>query len=128
VAFLWGLVEAVPNLDTRPIKPLALMIKSLAKPEDIIVSYGLYYQDLPVYTQRLVKIVDWQNELKFGLDHQPSAANILIGSPTFWQLWGGPQRVFAVMDKDDYKSNEKQHRLHVLAQHDDDYLVSNQIE
>jgi hypothetical protein len=126
IALLWSLVAAMPVFDLRPIKPLALALNALAKPQDIVASYGLYYQDLPVYTKRIVLIVDWKNELSFGYAHQNSAKHWMIEASQFWKIWQGPQRVFALMDEDDYQRSSKSFKIFVLAKHDDDLLVSNQ--
>lgn len=126
VLLLWSFVAVVPYFDLRPVKTLALKINQLAKPNDIVASYGLYYQDLPVYTQRLVLIVNWRNELSFGYAHQASAKERMIDAEQFWQLWQKPQRMFAVIDQEDYQRFSKQYPMHVLATHDDDLLISNQ--
>jgi len=128
ILFLWSLVATIPYFDQRPIKPLALLINQYAKPNDVVASYGLYYQDLPVYTQRLVLIVDWKNELEFGSQHQANANHYLIDQQQFWKIWQSPQHVFAVMDKDDYQHLQSKYKLYLVAQHAQDYLVSNQSE
>jgi 4-amino-4-deoxy-L-arabinose transferase-like glycosyltransferase len=125
ILLLWNLVAAIPAFDLRPIKSLALHINQLAKPNDIVASYGLYYQDLPVYTQRLVLIVNWKNELSFGYAHQPDAKERMIDQDTFWKIWQQPQRVFAIMDQNDYQIFSKKYPMHVISTHDDDLLVSN---
>jgi 4-amino-4-deoxy-L-arabinose transferase-like glycosyltransferase len=125
VLLLWSLIAAIPAFDLRPIKSLALQIKQLAKPNDIVASYGLYYQDLPVYTKRLVLIVSWKNELSFGYAHQPDAKERLIDQDDFWKIWQQSQRVFAVMDQNDFQNVSKKYPMYVIGTHDDDLLVSN---
>ena len=124
--WLWGLVAAAAAFDMRPIKSLALIIKAQAKPDDIIASYGLYYQDLPVYTQRQVLIINWKNELTFGYNHQSSAKNWMMDQEQFWPLWKGQKRIFAVMDESDYVKWSQQYPMIVLAKHANDFLVTNQ--
>lgn len=126
VLFLCGLLLAIPAFDLRPIKSLALEINRLAKPEDVVASYGLYYQDLPVYTQRLVLIVNWKNELSFGYAHQADAKNRMLDQDAFFKIWHSPKRVFAIMDQNDYSKLSKRYVIHVIDMHDDDLLVSNQ--
>lgn len=127
VIFLWCLVAMVPNFDLRPIKPLAVLVKQLAKPGDVIVNYGEYHQDLPAYSGHFVLIVNWINELAFGAAHQPSAKNILLSPEQFWLLWQKPVRVIAVMGDDDYQREKKQHVIYLLARSHNNLLVSNQL-
>lgn len=126
VIFLWCFVAFAPHFDSRPIKPLALLAKQLAKPDDLIVSYGEYHQDLPVYTERLVLIVNWLNELTFGAAHQSSAQNRLLDSAQFWSLWKKPQRILAIMSEEDYRAEQKHYHMHLLMQSNNNVLVSNQ--
>ncbi|GJM06472.1 MAG: glycosyl transferase [marine bacterium B5-7] len=85
--FYLGLIAGMRHLDTRSIKPLALTINRDAKPSAEIFSYVDYYQDLAPYTKRRINIVDWRNELAFGLAHQPEAAEWMIDTPTFIKRW-----------------------------------------
>jgi len=125
ILFLWSLIASVPHIDHRSIKPLALEINRVIQPGDIIASYGNYAQDLPVYTKQLVWIVDWTNELTFGLAHQPQAKNWVFEPSLFWQRWEGKKRIFALMDKDDYNANKDKYRIFVLATDANNMLVSN---
>ena len=51
----------------RSVKDLATVIRSEIRPGDAVAVYHDYYQDLPVYLQRDVKIVGWNGELQhFG--------------------------------------------------------------
>lgn len=123
--FCWSLVLAVPALDTRPIKELALNLKALAGPNDWIVSYGTYYQDLPFYMQRRVIIVDWQNELTFGLEHQPEARQWLLRAKDFWQQANHTQTpIFMVMDHKLYQALRHDHpKLQLINSQGSDVLV-----
>jgi 4-amino-4-deoxy-L-arabinose transferase-like glycosyltransferase len=127
VIFLGCFLFSVPNFDLRSVKPLALMIKQLAKPGDVVVNYGEYHQDLPVYSQHLVLIVNWINELEFGAQHQLSAKERLINPEQFWLLWQKPHRVFAIMDVNDYQAAlHHHHAIRVLAKYYNHLLISNQ--
>ncbi len=123
--FLWGVVITAPQFDERPIKSLVLHLKHIIQPTDVVASYGLYYQDLPVYLQRLVLIVNWKNELSFGYDHQSDAKERLLTQEAFWPIWDGQKRVFAIMDDSDFEKQRTHHHFHIIARHDDDLLVEN---
>jgi len=127
IIFLWCLLAVVPNFDLRPIKSLAIQVKQLAKPGDIIANYGEYHQDLPVYSGHFVVIVNWINELEFGAAHQPSAKNILLSSEQFWALWQKPTRVIAIMSNEDYQQEKKRHVIYRIDEIHNNLLVSNQL-
>ncbi len=124
--FLWG---GASSANERSIKPLALMIKSLLikNPEAMVVNYGDYHQELPYYTQRLVMIVGWKNELTFGFEHQKAARHQLIESPRFWQLWHSKQRLYVVMGAKSYATHchQEQRHCYFIAQTANDVLISN---
>lgn len=68
--FWFAIFMATPALDTRTVLPLALYLKTHSKPQDEIIAYNNYYQDLPFYLQKRISIVNWRNELSFGMQHQ----------------------------------------------------------
>jgi 4-amino-4-deoxy-L-arabinose transferase-like glycosyltransferase len=49
------------------IKKFAQYINKIKKDDQILVSYKSYFQDLPVYTQQIITIVDVGGELDFGI-------------------------------------------------------------
>lgn len=117
---------AMPKADTRSIKSLALSIKTHLAPGDEVVTYENYYQDLPFYLQRRIIIVDWQNELEFGMHHQDTSS-WMIPQITFWQLWQSNKRIYMLTDSDTYASLKKagQYKLYLIAQTPGDVLLVN---
>ena len=112
----------------RSIKPLALRINTLLikHPEAKVINYGDYHQDLPYYIHRLVMIVDWQNELSFGLENQSQARTRLIDSARFWQYWDSQECVYVVMDAKVYRAMFHDGRqAYLLDQTINDVLISN---
>lgn len=120
-------IVAVPYVETRSIKPLAMKLQPLLTAQDEVVSYGIYFQDLPFYLRRKVTIVDWTNELTFGMAHQ-DARQWMINTAEFIKRWRSQQRLFAVMSKNSYDifQKEKQLKLYLVAETTDNVLVSNQ--
>jgi hypothetical protein len=116
-----------PNVSGRSVKPLAEVLNVQLKryPNAQVINYGNYHQDLPYYIQRLVTIVDWRNELTFGYEHNPEAKNWLIDSATFWQEWQNGNRAYAIMSVNDYKQYAPDHLMFVLAQANNNVLVTN---
>jgi 4-amino-4-deoxy-L-arabinose transferase-like glycosyltransferase len=127
--FLVSMVMAVPYVDTRSVKPLAAVLKPLLKTGDEVAVYELYYQDLPFYLRQKVTIVEWHNELDFGLRHQPEANEWMISYDTFWKRWDSPRRIFLVISQKRFEhvlKTNPQRKFHIIAETLDDVLVSNQ--
>lgn len=86
--FLLIILAAMPAIDTRTILPLANQLTLILMPTDEVITYNQYYQDLPFYLQRRITILNWRNELSYGMQHQDTHA-WMINDQTFWQRGGG---------------------------------------
>lgn len=116
---------AVVAIDTRSIKPLAMVLKEKLKPTDEIVAYHRYYQDLPFYFQRRVTVVDCRGELDFGMQHQDTN-QFMIDDANFWRRWHEKKNVYAVMSVEAYEALKQNHPdMHLLASTKDNVLVGN---
>ena len=109
-AWLFSLILIIvaPKYDTRTILPLAEKIKPLLSTKDEVITFNQYYQDLPFYLERRVSILNWKNELTFGMQHQDTR-EWMINDTQFWQRWHSKQRVFVVISKDEYQKLLKKH-------------------
>lgn len=126
--FLVIIQAAMPAIDTRTILPLANIIKQVAKPDEEIIAYNQYYQDLPFYLQRRVTILNWKNEMSYGMQHQDTR-EWMITDLTFWQRWHGPKRVFAMMgtvDYDRFKHKYINEKSYSVAVDMNNILITNQ--
>lgn len=124
--FLVTLMAGFPALDTRTIQPLTDELLPILKPTDEVITYNQYYQDLPYYLNRTVTIVNWRNELTYGLQHQ--AAPWMTDTAGFWQRWNSKNRVFAIIGKDELTSLREQYpreRVHILSETLNNALISN---
>lgn len=112
------LVKNIPLFDNRSVKTLALILKPLLTKNAEVVAYEHYYQDLPFYLERRVSVVEWRNELAFGIQHQPEAKQWMIDHATFWQHWRSNQPVYMLTDQNTYHSlqQNKEDKLYLLAQ------------
>lgn len=122
---LIGLILAAPHFDTRTILPLARIIKSESKPHDEVICYNQYYQDLPFYIERRVSIVNWHNELSFGMQHQDTST-WMINTTQFWERFNSNHRVFAIMSMDEYSRLPANQPIYILGQTSTNVLISNQ--
>ena len=101
---------AMPQLDTRSIRGLALVLKARLKPGDEVANYLSYYQDLPVYLERRITIAGWKGELEFGTTVEDMGLGTaaedtsawMIDPDTFWKRWNGSRRIYLVTSADTY--------------------------
>ena len=62
------------------------ILKPILKPQDEVVTVNQYYQDLPFYLERRISIVNWRNELSFGMQHQDTH-EWMLSEGAFWDRW-----------------------------------------
>jgi 4-amino-4-deoxy-L-arabinose transferase-like glycosyltransferase len=96
----------VPPLDDRSLKPLALAIKPLLRPGDEIAHYRNYFQDMPVYLERRMTIVEWKGELNFGTTIEDTS-DWMISEAELWKRWQGPTRIFLVATQKEFAEFRK---------------------
>ncbi len=124
---LLGLVVYLPRLDTRTILPLATVLNAHLKPQDEVITYNQYYQDLPFYLGRRVSILNWKNELSFGMSQQDTH-DWMIKDKSFWNKWISKRQVYVVMSQSEYRVFRENHPkapAFVLAQTQTNLLMTN---
>lgn len=124
--FLISLNFCLPKYDSRTIKELADRIKVISNPEDEIACYHYLYQELPVYLNHNVTIVQYYGELKFGI-HHGDVSDVWISTDAFWQKWQGDKRMFVIMNIKDFR-NQKQRgnkKLFLVARTNKNVLATN---
>ena len=101
-AFLVLLLAAAPALeDYRSVKGILAEAASSLKPADDLVSYGDYYQGMPFYTGRRVKVVRNFGELDFGRKRDPQAAKWFIPTDrAFLDMMKNPKRRVVALAED----------------------------
>lgn len=123
---IFFLVAAFPALDTRNIFSLANTVAANIKPADEVVAYNQYYQDLPFYLKRRITIVNWRNELSYGMQFQ-STQDWLIDDKEFLKRWQGNRRLFVVMSCDEFaKLSYPIENTYILYKDLNNILISNQ--
>lgn len=79
-------------------KKFAMILKPLLKPDDRVYCVSYYNQDLPVYLNRLVSVVDYRGELAYGIDQEPQLTSARFLTPeAFPEEWAKPGRAYAVV-------------------------------
>jgi 4-amino-4-deoxy-L-arabinose transferase-like glycosyltransferase len=101
--FLTQVNAAAPRVDTKSVKQLAIELKARLRPGDEVASYQEYYQDLPVYLERRITVVDWGGELNFGNSVEDTKA-WMIDSATFWKRWQGPTTMYMLTPIENYET------------------------
>ncbi len=127
--FLLMTFASMPAIDTRSILPIANRLNHVLMPQDEVVVYNQYYQDLPFYLQRQITILNWKNELTYGMQHQ-DVRDWMVNDLTFWKRWHSHKHVYALMGKDEYKKFMVKHpheRHYIIMETINNILISNQI-
>ena len=101
--FLTQVNAAAPRVDTKSVKQLAIELKARLRPGDEVASYQEYYQDLPVYLERRITVVDWGGELNFGNSVEDTKA-WMIDSAAFWKRWQGPATMYMLTPIENYET------------------------
>lgn len=125
--FLILSLGAVRFIDTRTVQPLAQILKPLLQPGDEVLTYNQYYQDLPFYLEQRVSILNWRNELTFGMAHQNTQA-WMIDDAEFWKRWRSKQRVYMIISKDEYQHFHQRYpheRIITISETATNMLVTN---
>lgn len=115
----------------RSIKPLAMFLKAQLRPDDEVVSFQDYYQDLPFYLQRIITVANYSGELEFGIKHM-DASKWIINTDEFWRLWYSNKKVYMFTSNDNYAKLQKaianakaRSKTKDRAQYDRLYVVKN---
>ncbi len=103
VLFLVQVNAAAPRVDTKSVKQLATELKVRLKPGDEVASFQEYYQDLPVYLDQRITVVDWGGELNFGNSVEDTKAWMTDGD-TFWKRWQGPATLYVLTNIEAYEN------------------------
>lgn len=119
-------LSSLATLEKGNIFPLATTLKKYLRSEDEVITYKRYYHDLPFYIQKRITIVNWKNELAFGMQHQ-NTKEWMIDEATFFKRWQNNNRVFALMNKHDYEHliPKLKGRFFLLGKTLNNVLVSN---
>lgn len=115
ISFLMlSVISSASLFNHKSIKNFASIIQEKAKPDDEIVIYYRYFQDLPLYLQKRVTIVanwhdtgiekydNWQRELWYHKQHTKNNSDWLIENPALLERWNGNKRILLIISNDFY--------------------------
>ena len=86
--------------DKASTKNFAMILKPRLKAEDRVYCVGFYAQDLPVYLDRLVSVVEYSGELDFGIRAEPeTTGDRFMDKVKFADQWSRPGDAYAVVRK-----------------------------
>ncbi len=101
--FLVMLGYGAGNFEKTSTKRLAAILRPMLKPEDRVYSVGIYTQDLPVYLERLISVVEYEGELQFGIRSEPHlTASRFVKKEEFARQWAEPGHSFAIVRRTFY--------------------------
>jgi len=112
--------------DMRSSKSLALALKQRLQPGDEVASYDTYYQDLPVYLERRITVVNWKGELEFGTTVEDTS-QWMVDETIFWKRWDGPSTIYMLANRGTYDAlRAAGHKnIYLIAGTDDTVLAVN---
>ncbi len=129
MAFICILANFIaPYFDQRTIRPLAETLSQKLTPDDMVVAYNSYWQDIPVYLKRNITVAGWTGELAFGTAHTPNANEWMLDIDSFWQKCAQEKNsVYVFMNNEDFM-NLKPYtgcELHELSRYGRTLLLKN---
>lgn len=102
IAFFFGTIGLAATLESKSTKKIAAAIVALDNDSGEVYCLGDYYQDLPVYLGRTIKVVEYEGELSFGINSQPEISrDRYISKLEFLDQWKTEDTRYAVLNRND---------------------------
>jgi 4-amino-4-deoxy-L-arabinose transferase-like glycosyltransferase len=134
-----AVVHVVGKISPHSIKPLALELRTMIRPEDVVATYQEYYQDLPVYLGQIRPIVvvaelpesssqtrdNWKREFRLGLEQDPRAQAWIVRDDWLERAARAERRLFVVGPTHLSEELRARYRLYLVKTHGDTTLFSN---
>src|ERR1019366_5373579 len=129
LAFMFGvLTYAMPIIDQRSTKDVAVVAGGLIRPGDKVYHYHAFFHDFTYYSGHLAGLVSYRDELELQFLDPAGLKARFIDDEEFRREWSGPGRVFLVARIRDAAPlfADGGFHYHVLATGPHHYLFSNQ--
>jgi len=127
--FVFGVLSfAMPIIDVRSSKDVALAARELVRPGDRVYHYHGFFHDFTYYTGSVVGLVSYRDELELQFLGPADLKARFIDDAEFRREWAGAGRVFAVARIPDVAAlfADPGFHFHILATGQHHYLLSNQ--
>lgn len=95
--FLQGVDVTMAGQQPRSMKPLATELNGILTPNDEVVTFRTYPQDLPVYLNRRISVFQWSGELDFGRRWEDVSAWMFDDEAELWRRWHGERTVYMIL-------------------------------
>ncbi len=114
--FLMAMNSAAGRFEPHSTKALAQALKPRLQAGDQVASFCTYFQDLPVYLERRIIVVNWTGELEFGMSVEDTSA-WMMNTTAFWRRWKGPETIYMFTSRELYQVLKllKIENLHAVA-------------
>jgi 4-amino-4-deoxy-L-arabinose transferase-like glycosyltransferase len=96
ICLVGGLLLAMPIIDVRGTKDVAVAARAYIKPGDRVYHYHGFFHDFTYYSGSLVGLVKYSDELELQFLDPAERSARFIDDAEFRSEWAGPRRVFAV--------------------------------
>jgi 4-amino-4-deoxy-L-arabinose transferase-like glycosyltransferase len=129
LVFVVGILAfAMPIIDLRSTKTVALVERALVRPGDRVYAYHGFFHDFTYYSGDVVGLVHYRDELELQFLGQDELKRRFIDDDEFRREWAGPGRVIVVARIRDVGElfGDPDFRHYILATGPHHYLFSNQ--
>ena len=128
VVLIGILLFAMPVIDVKGTKDVALAARALIRPGDRVYAYHGFFHDFTYYSAGTVGLVHYTDELEVQFLDPAQRRARFIDDAEFRSEWAGPGRVFAVARAGDAAGlfADPGFHYHLLASDTRHYLFSNQ--
>jgi 4-amino-4-deoxy-L-arabinose transferase-like glycosyltransferase len=129
LVFVVGILAfAMPIIDLRSTKDVALVARSLIRPGDRVYHYHGFFHDFTYYAGEVVGLVNYTDELELQFLDPAERRERFIDDAQFRREWAGTGRVFAVARIRDTPGlfADPGFHYHILATGQHHFLFSNQ--
>jgi hypothetical protein len=129
LVFVVGILAfAMPIIDLRSTKTVAVAARAFIRPGDRVYHYHGFFHDFTYYTGDVVGLVQYRDELELQFLGPDELRERFIDDAEFRREWSGPGRVVVVARIRDAAAlfADPQFHYHILATGPHHYLFSNQ--
>jgi hypothetical protein len=129
LAFMFGVLSyAMPIIDQRSTKEVAVAARGLVRPGDRVYHYHAFFQDFTYYSGGIVGLVSYRDELELQFLDPAEREARFVDDGEFRREWSGRGRVFLVARIRDAAALMADPGFHfrIVASNAHHYLFSNQ--